>query len=77
MNDFLKWLGKVMLTGVIWVFLLSITVGGRSLFSYANDILVQNALVQYVDEELADLWSKVKKTARVTFSEMTKVEEKA
>ena len=77
MNDFFKWCSKILITGVFWVFFLSITISGRSLFSYANDIFVQNTLVQYVDEELADFWSKVKKTARVTFSEMSEVEEKA
>ncbi len=77
MNDFLKWCLKTTLIGAFWVFFLSITINGRSLFSYANGVLIQNSVVQYLDEELADLWSKITKTARVTFSEMSEGDKKA
>lgn len=69
MNDIVKWISKVTLQGILWVFLLSITVSGRPLFDHAHSTLVQNALVQTVDEELSSLWDKLTKTAKVTFSE--------
>lgn len=75
MNDFIKWVTRTSLIAVFWVFILSITIDGRSLFSYANRLLVQNSLVQMLDEELADLWDKIYNTAKVTFSE-TKEEKK-
>lgn len=76
MNDFFKWSLKTLCIGAFWVFFLSITIGGRSLFSYANQALVQNAAVQFIDSELADLWDRVAKTARVTFSEMSEGDRK-
>ena len=40
--------------GVIWVYILSIKVYGRTLFGYANEILVQNQIVEAIDHTLAD-----------------------
>ena len=64
MNDLLKWLSRTVLTAVVWVFVLSVNVEGRTLFSYANEILVQNSVVRMVDEELSELWDKVYVTAK-------------
>ena len=69
MNDILKWTGKVFLQMVLWVFILSISWNGRTLFDRAHELLVRNALVSSVDQELADLWHKLSETARLTFSE--------
>ncbi len=77
MNDLVKWFVRVSFIGIFWVFFLSITINGRSIFSYANDVLVQNSFVQFLDEELADLWSKIAETAKVTFSEMSEGDRKA
>ena len=77
MSDFTKWAGKVLVTAIFWVFILSITWNGRTLFTYANETLVQNALVETIDEELGKLWEKVSETAKVTFSEEKKDPEKA
>ena len=71
MNDLLKWLFKTTFIGIFWVFILSITLNGRPFFNYANNLLVQNSLVRMLDEELASLWVKVAKTARVTFKEVS------
>jgi hypothetical protein len=68
MNDALKWLLKVALHAVLWVFLLSIKVDGRPAFTYANEVLVQNSLVRAVDDELGDLWYRLSRTAKTTFS---------
>ena len=75
MNEIIKWVLKFALYATFWVFLLSINFQGRTLFSYANETLVQNSVVQAVDEELADLWSRLKETARVTFSDDNREDE--
>ena len=69
MNDVIKWMLRTGATAVIWIFLLSININGRSVFSYANEILVQNAFIEMLDRELEELWSKVYTTASSTFSE--------
>jgi hypothetical protein len=76
MKDFFKWLLRNTAIGIFWIFLLSITVEGRTIFSYANNTLVQNDFVRMVDEDLSDLWRKVYSTAKVTFNEMSKNEDK-
>ncbi len=69
MNDALKWVGKVLLQGILWVFVLSIKWNGHStLFASANEVFVQNALVQTVDQELGDLWRKASDAAKLTFN---------
>lgn len=75
MNDALKWIGKIGLHAVFWIFVLSIRWDGRTLFSYGNDTLVQNSFVQAFDEELADLWSRLSQTAKVTFNQQDVTEE--
>ena len=75
MNDIVKWLAKTSSAGILWVFLLSITVEGRTIFSYANSFLVQNALVRMLDEELGDLWYKVYTTAQTTYHEIRETDE--
>ena len=69
MNDIIKWCFKSFATAILWVFLLSINVQGRTVFSYANELLVQNPIVRMVDEELSETWDKVYLTARRTFDE--------
>ncbi len=59
MNDMLKRLWRTLFTAVIWVFIFSINISGRSLFSYANETLVQNSLVRLIDQELTELFHKV------------------
>lgn len=77
MNDFLKWVGKIFLHCIMWVFVLSVQWDGKSLFYYANETLVQNQLVQTVDEELAQLWTKLSRTAKMTFSDSLPEEQKS
>jgi len=75
MNDIFKWIGQFFMHMIIWVFILSIRWDGQTMFSYANNVLVQNALVQTIDEELAGVWYKVSETAKITFSKSDKNEE--
>jgi len=77
MREHLKKLGKLTLTAILWVFILSIRVDGRTLFSHANEVLVQNSIVRAVDGELANLWYRITETAKVTFEKVTHREEKA
>ena len=63
-----KWLIRTALSAIIWIFVLSIEVQGRSLFSYANEYLVRNSLVQTIDDEIGNLWSRLSKTAEMAFS---------
>lgn len=75
-NDMLKWCARTSLIALFWVFFLSINWNHQPLFSYANEIFVQNDIVRFLDEELGELWSKISQTARVTFSEMSGSEKK-
>lgn len=54
MSDKTKKILKILGIGVIWVYVLSIRVSGHTLFYYANDILVQNQIVEAIDQTLAD-----------------------
>lgn len=78
MNDTLKWIGKVLLQGILWVFVLSIKWNGHTtLFTAANDVFVQNALVDTVDQELGELWYKAKEAAKLTFNSAREGDDKS
>lgn len=66
-NDFFKWLCKTTFIAVIWVFVFSINIKGKTIFSHSNEVLVQNQFVSMLDEELGRLWFKISETARLTF----------
>ncbi len=70
MNDIVKWSVKTLVSAIVWVFILSIEYQNRPLFSYANQMFVQNELVQAVDQELSRVWAKAKNAVALTFSEM-------
>lgn len=75
MNDIIKWFLKFALQGIAWVFVLSINIGGMTIFDRMHGVFIQNALVQSLDEEVADIWRKVTKTAETSF-EKEKAEKK-
>ncbi len=77
MNDFLKWTLRNAAIAVFWVFIFSINVQNRALFYYANDILVQNVVVETIDEQLTVLWDKVWDTAKITFKSLSESTDKA
>lgn len=54
MSETTKKILRILGIGVIWVYIFSIRIGGHTLFSYANDILVQNSIVEAIDHTLAD-----------------------
>jgi hypothetical protein len=76
MNDFFKWVLKVTAIGILWVFILSVRWDGKMLFSFAHETLVQNSLVQAADQEFADLWYRLGRTASATFSKSTPEEQR-
>lgn len=51
---------KTTLWGILWVFVLSFEVQQRSLFSYANEYLVRNQLVETSRYELAEIWGHLR-----------------
>ncbi|MEZ4742554.1 MAG: hypothetical protein R3B45_08915 [Bdellovibrionota bacterium] len=69
MNEFIKIILKMALQMVVWVFILSISWSGRTLFDRAHELLIRNSIVEAVDSELANVWYKVKETAKLTFSD--------
>ncbi|NRA44083.1 MAG: hypothetical protein HRU09_03895 [Oligoflexales bacterium] len=75
-QDLIKWLVKIFLHLVVWVFILSIQWEGRTLYDRAHEILVDNPLVDLVDEELKDLWDKVSATAASTYAKLKSEENK-
>lgn len=77
MNDMIRMIGKVLLQMVLWVFILSISWGGRTLFERSHDVLVDNAIVAAIDQELADMWDKVTETARLTFAKPDPADQEA
>jgi hypothetical protein len=58
MNGILKWILKTSAIAVCWVFILSIEVSGRSLFSHANEILVQNKITRTIEAEVSAFLNK-------------------
>lgn len=67
-KDALKWIAKLSLSAIFWIFILSIRVDNRTLFSYANNFLVQNSFLEIVDT-IADTLYNVSDAAKTTFSE--------
>jgi hypothetical protein len=46
-------------------------VGGQTLFHYANDILVQNQIVEAIDRQLADSVQDARDLASQTFNKLS------
>jgi hypothetical protein len=53
MRDSLQSVLKLALHGVIWVFVLSIRIEGRTLFSHAHGILVNNPVVAAIETQVS------------------------
>lgn len=68
MDGLIKWIGKTSVSAVIWVFVLSISWNGKTFFSYANDVLVKNSVVQAIDGKLAEIWNKMSHTAKANMN---------
>jgi hypothetical protein len=66
-KKFLKFLGL----GVLWVYILSIRIGNETIFKHANEILVQNQIVEAIDNQLAETWEQVSAKAGDVFARLS------
>jgi hypothetical protein len=71
MGDRTKKVLKFLGLGVLWVYILSVRVGGDTIFSYANDILVKNQIVEAIDRQLADSYDGAIKAAGQAYARVT------
>jgi hypothetical protein len=69
-KDLAKKVLRFSLFFVLWVFILAFNWSGRTLFDRAHEVLIENALVEYVDQQIADTWDKVVVTAGQTYQNM-------
>jgi hypothetical protein len=54
-----------------WIFGLSIKIDGRTIFSYSNEILVQNKIVQAIGDQADDVWYRARVAARTALADHT------
>lgn len=71
MSDKSKKALQILSVGVVWVYILSIRIGGQTIFHYANDIFVQNRIVEAIDRSFADTMDTVVHSVKVTFHSIT------
>lgn len=71
MGDRTKKVLKFLGVGVLWVYILSIRVGHETIFHHANDILVQNQIVEAIDRQLAETWDSISNKATDTFARLS------
>lgn len=68
MQERLKAAARILLHGVIWVFVLSIRVDGRPLFHHAHNVLVDNQVVAGIQSEAARGFRAVRELAASGFT---------
>lgn len=71
MSDRMKGVLKFFGLGVLWVYILSIRVGETTIFHHANDILVQNQIVEAIDRQLAEAYEGASKQAGDLYARIT------
>ena len=71
MSDKSKKALQVLSIGVIWVYVLSIRINGQTIFYYANDILVQNRIVEAIDRSFADAMDTIVHNVKLAFHSIT------
>jgi len=59
MTQHLKNFGRFLLIGALWVYILSVKIDGRTLYSYSRAVLVDNAVVEGLQYEAMHLWEKI------------------
>ncbi len=69
-KDIVKKALKYALYFTLWVFILSFNFRGRTLFDRAHEVLVENALVDYLDQQVVDTWDRVLLTASQTYQKL-------
>ena len=71
MSDRTKNILKFFGLGILWVYILSVRVGGQTIFHHANDILVQNQIVEAIDRQLAEACDSALRTAGNAFEKLS------
>jgi hypothetical protein len=71
MGDRTKRVLKFLGLGVLWVYILSVRVSNETIFQHANNILVQNQIVEAIDRQLAETWDSVSAKAGDMFARMS------
>ena len=59
MSDLVKWGFKLLITAVLWTFILNVRVDNVTLFQSFSDVFVNNEVVYEVNSHLDELWYKV------------------
>ncbi len=76
MSDTSKKILRILGFGVLWVFILSVRIGGKTIFHYANNVLVQNRIVAAIDQTLVDGYDAVIAKVASTYNSVTGLEKK-
>ncbi len=64
-----KKVGRTLLYGAIWVYVLSIPVGDRLLFDHAYDLMVDNSVVHTIQREFTAAVKQAKHKARAALAD--------
>lgn len=67
--------GKLVFQLMLWVFVLSISWNGRTLYDRVYEVLLENQIIQVVDEKVEDVWEFAKDKVKVALSNSKNVEE--
>lgn len=65
----LKWLGKAIGIGMIWVFILSIHMNGEPIFKPISDLVVKNQMISALDEDLGNFVHRLNTAFRLAWSD--------
>ncbi len=77
LKDLLKKSLRIAVAFVLWVFILSFRWQGRTLFDRSHEVLVDNTLVSFLEQQLYDPGEKVLLTTVETYQKLwTKTEQK-
>ncbi len=68
MKERLKKICKILGVGVIWVYILSISINGRTLYSRAHGFFIENRIVSSIDHEIAKFQARLVRSANVLTS---------
>ena len=71
MSDRVKNTLKFLGTGVLWVYILSIRVGGSTIYHHASEILVKNQIVEAIEREISDAATSVTRLASDGFAKIS------
>ena len=77
MAGFFSFIGKTLLNLVFWVFLFSVPIAEKPIFSYLQNVLVFNAPVRFLSQEWGAFWDLISDKAKVAFTDKKEGEMKA